>query len=68
MGFVEVLKVCGFPRADSFNRGHDRKARFTMIKTRAFYRSHRVSCEDVTHGVFYSQHPTLTVSEQNTNT
>jgi hypothetical protein len=35
MGFVEVLKVCGIPRADSFNRGHDRKALFAVIKTSA---------------------------------
>jgi hypothetical protein len=35
LGFVEVLKVCGFPRADSFNRGHDRKALLAMIKTSA---------------------------------
>jgi hypothetical protein len=36
MGFVEVLKVCGIPRVDSFNRGHDRKALFSEIKTSAF--------------------------------
>jgi hypothetical protein len=36
IGFVEVLKVCGIPGADSFNRGHDRKALFAMIKTSAF--------------------------------
>jgi hypothetical protein len=65
MGFVEVTKVLGLPRADRFSRGHDRKALFAMIKKQLpSYFPHRVSREDVANGVFHSEHPTLSLANK----